>query len=85
MLIYTDTTYTADVYGTREYNTKDILTEEEEQELIMLYNKEERSDDETDKMYELIDKVITTGEIYDEWEDEISYYDLVDETFREID
>lgn len=84
MTIFTEVTYTADAYGTRKYETEGILTEEEEKRLEELYNKEERSDAETDEMYELLDMVIGTGDPYDEWEDDIEYYDLVDETFSEV-
>ena len=83
MTIFTEVTYTADVYGTRRYETEGILTEEEEKRLEELYNKEERSSEEIDEMYELVDMVIGTGDPYDEWEDDIEYYDLVDETFSE--
>ena len=75
--------YTANAYGTRKYETEGILTEEEEKRLEELYNKEERSSEEIDEMYELVDMVIGTGDPYDEWEDDIEYYDLVDETFSE--
>lgn len=84
MTIFTEVTYTANAYGTRKYETEGILTEEEEKKLKELYNKEERSSEETNEMYELLDMVIDTGDPYDEWEDDIEYYDLVDETFSEV-
>lgn len=84
MTIFTEVTYTANVYGTRKYETKGILTEEEEKRLEELYNKEERSDAEIDELRELLDMVIGTGDPSDEWEDDVEYYDLVDESFSEV-
>ena len=85
MLIYTDVTYAAEVYGTREYDTAEVLTLEEEDRLRDLVEKENKTTEELDEMHELISKVLTNGSIYDEWEDDVSYYDLVDEEFRELD
>lgn len=84
MTIFTEVTYTANVYGTRKYETKGILTEEEEKRLEELYNKEERSDAEIDELRELLDMVISTSDPSDEWEDDVDYYDLVDESFSEV-
>ena len=85
MLIYTDVTYAAEVYGTREYDTAEVLSEEEEDRLRDLVEKEDKTTEELDEMHELISRVLTNGSIYDEWEDDVSYYDLVDEEFRELD
>ena len=85
MLIYTDVTYAAEVYGTREYDTAEVLSEEEEDRLRDLVEKEGKTTEELDEMHELISRVLTNGSIYDEWEDDVSYYDLVDEEFRELD
>ena len=85
MLIYTDVTYSAEVYGTREYDTAEVLSTEEEDRLRDLVEKEDKTTEELDEMHELISRVLTNGSIYDEWEDDVSYYDLVDEEFRELD
>lgn len=85
MLIYTDVTYAAEVYGTREYDTAEVLSEEEENRLRDLVEKEDNTAEELDEMHELITRVLTNGSIYDEWTDDISYYDLVNEEFRELD
>ena len=85
MLVYTDVTYTAEIYGTREYDTAEVLNEEEEDRLRDLVEKEGKTPEELDEINELISRVLTNGSIYDEWEDDISYYDLVDEEFRELD
>lgn len=85
MLIYTDVTYAAEVYGTREYDTAEVLSEDEEDRLRDLVEKENKTTEELDEMHELISRVLTNGSIYDEWEDDVSYYDLVDEEFRELD
>ena len=85
MLIYTDVTYAAEVYGTREYDTAEVLNEEEEDRLRDLVEKESRTTEELYEMNELISRVLTNGSIYDEWEDDVSYYDLVAEEFRELD
>ena len=85
MLIYTDVTYSAEVYGTREYDTAEILNEEEEDRLRDLVEKEGKTTEELDEMNELISRVLTNGSIYDEWEDDVTYYELLDEEFRELD
>lgn len=85
MLIYTDVTYAAEVYGTREYDTAEVLSTDEEDRLRDLVEKEDKTTEELDEMHELISRVLTNGSIYDEWEDDVSYYDLVDEEFRELD
>ena len=85
MLIYTDVTYSAEVYGTREYDTTEVLSTDEEDRLRDLVEKEDKTTEEFDEMHELISRVLTNGSIYDEWEDDVSYYDLVDEEFRELD
>ena len=85
MLIYTDVTYAAEVYGTREYDTAEVLSEEEEDRLRDLVEKEGKTTEELDEMNELISRVLTNGSIYDEWEDDVSYYELLDEEFRELD
>ena len=85
MLIYTDVTYAAEVYGTREYDTTEVLSTDEEDRLRDLVEKEDKTTEELDEMHELITRVLTNGSIYDEWEDDVSYYDLVDEEFRELD
>ena len=85
MLIYTDVTYAAEVYGTREYDTAEVLSKEEEDILRDLVEKEGKTTEELDEMNELISRVLTNGSIYDEWEDDVSYYDLVAEEFRELD
>ena len=85
MLIYTDVTYAAEVYGTREYDTAEVLNEEEEDRLKDLVEKEGKTTEELYEMNELISRVLTNGSIYDEWEDDVSYYDLVAEEFRELD
>jgi len=85
MLIYTDVTYSAEVYGTREYDTAEVLSAEEEDRLRDLVEKEDKTTEELDEMHELITRVLTNGSIYDEWEDDVTYYDLVDEEFRELD
>lgn len=85
MLIYTDVTYAAEVYGTREYDTAEVLSEEEENRLRDLIEKEDNTAEELDEMHELIIRVLTNGSIYDEWTDDISYYDLINEEFRELD
>lgn len=85
MLIYTDVTYAAEVYGTREYDTAEVLSTDEEDRLRDLVEKENKTTEELDEMHELISRVLTNGSIYDEWEDDVSYYDLVDEEFRELD
>lgn len=85
MLIYTDVTYAAEVYGTREYDTAEVLTADEEDRLRDLVEKENKTTEELDEMHELISKVLTNGSIYDEWEDDVSYYELIDEEFRELD
>ena len=85
MLIYTDVTYAAEVYGTREYDTAEVLSTDEEDRLRDLVEKEDKTTEELDEMHELITRVLTNGSIYDEWEDDVSYYDLVDEEFRELD
>lgn len=85
MLIYTDVTYAAEVYGTREYDTAEVLSADEEDRLRDLVEKENKTTEELDEMHELISRVLTNGSIYDEWEDDVSYYDLVDEEFRELD
>lgn len=85
MLIYTDVTYAAEIYGTREYDTAEVLSADEEDRLKDLVEKENKTTEEFDEMHELISRVLTNGSIYDEWEDDVSYYDLVDEEFRELD
>lgn len=85
MLIYTDVTYSAEVYGTREYDTAEVLSTEEEDRLRDLDEKEDKTTKELDEMHELISKVIANGSIYDEWEDDVTYYDLIAEDFRELD
>lgn len=85
MLIYTDVTYAAEVYGTREYDTAEVLSEDEENRLRDLVEKENKTTEELDEMHELITRVLTNGLISDEWTDDISYYDLVSEEFRELD
>lgn len=85
MLIYTDVTYAAEVYGTREYDTAEVLSTDEEDRLRDLVEKEDKTTEELDEMHELITRVLTNGSIYDEWDDDISYYDLVNEEFRELD
>lgn len=85
MLIYTDVTYAAEIYGTREYDTAEVLSADEEDRLKDLVEKEGKTTEELDEMDKLISRVLTNGSIYDEWEDDISYYDLVDEEFRELD
>lgn len=85
MLIYTDVTYAAEIYGTREYDTAEVLSADEEDRLRDLVEKENKTTEELDEMHELISRVLTNGSIYDEWEDDVSYYDLVDEEFRELD
>ena len=85
MLIYTDVTYAAEIYGTREYDTAEVLSADEENRLRDLVEKENKTTEELDEMHELISRVLTNGSIYDEWEDDVSYYDLVDEEFRELD
>lgn len=85
MLIYTDVTYAAEVYGTREYDTAEVLSADEEDRLRDLVEKENKTTEELDEMHELISRVLTNGSIYDEWEDDVSYYELVDEEFRELD
>lgn len=85
MLIYTDVTYAAEVYGTREYDTAEVLSADEEDRLRDLVEKEEKTTEELDEMHELISRVLTNGSIYDEWEDDVSYYELIDEEFRELD
>lgn len=85
MLIYTDVTYAAEVYGTREYDTAEVLSTDEEDRLRDLVEKEDKTTEELDEMHELISRVLTNGSIYDEWEDDVSCYDLVDEEFRELD
>jgi len=85
MLIYTDVTYAAEIYGTREYDTAEVLSADEEDRLRDLVEKESKTTEEFDEMHELISRVLTNGSIYDEWEDDVSYYDLVDEEFRELD
>ena len=85
MLIYTDVTYAAEVYGTREYDTAEVLSADEEDRLRDLVEKENTTTEELDEMHELILRVLTNGSIYDEWTDDISYYDLIAEDFRELD
>ena len=85
MLIYTDVTYAAEVYGTREYDTAEVLITDEEDRLRDLVEKENKTTEELDEMHELITRVLTNGSIYDEWTEDISYYDLVNEEFRELD
>jgi hypothetical protein len=85
MLIYTDVTYAAEVYGTREYDTAEVLSADEEDRLRDLVEKENKTTEELDEMHELISRVLTNGSIYDEWEDDVSYYELIDEEFRELD
>lgn len=85
MLIYTDVTYAAEVYGTREYDTAEVLSADEEDRLRDLVEKENKTIEELDEMHELISRVLTNGSIYDEWEDDVSYYELIDEEFRELD
>ena len=85
MLIYTDVTYAAEVYGTREYDTTEVLNTDEEDRLRDLVEKEDKTTEELDEMHELISRVLTNGSIYDEWEDDVSYYELIDEEFRELD
>ena len=85
MLIYTDVTYAAEVYGTREYDTAEVLSTDEEDRLRDLVEKENKTTEELDEMHELITRVLTNGSIYDEWTEDISYYDLVNEEFRELD
>ena len=85
MLIYTDVTYSAEVYGTREYDTAEVLSTDEEDKLRDLVEKENKTTEELDEMHELISRVLTNGSIYDEWEDDVSYYELIDEEFRELD
>jgi hypothetical protein len=85
MLIYTDVTYAAEVYGTREYDTAEVLSTDEEDRLRDLVEKENKTTEELDEMHELISRVLTNGSIYDEWEDDVSYYELIDEEFRELD
>lgn len=84
MLIYTDVTYAAEVYGTREYDTAEVLSADEEDRLRDLVEKENKTTEELDEMHELISRVLTNGSIYDEWEDDVSYYELIDEEFREL-
>lgn len=85
MLIYTDVTYAAEIYGTREYDTAEVLSADEEDRLRDLVEKENKTTEELDEMHGLISRVLTNGSIYDEWEDDISYYELIDEEFRELD
>lgn len=85
MLIYTDVTYAAEVYGTREYDTAEVLSADEEDRLRDLVEKENKTTEELDEMHELISRVLTNGSIYDEWEDDVTYYELIDEEFRELD
>lgn len=85
MLIYTDVTYAAEIYGTREYDTAEVLSADEEDRLKDLVEKENKTTEEFDEMHELISRVLTNGSIYDEWEDDVSYYELIDEEFRELD
>ena len=84
MLIYTDVTYAAEVYGTREYDTAEVLSADEEDRLRDLVEKENTTTEELDEMHELILRVLTNGSIYDEWTDDISYYDLIAEDFKEL-
>jgi len=85
MLIFTDVTYSAEVYGTREYDTAEVLSADEEDRLRDLVEKENKTTEELDEMHELISRVLTNGSIYDEWEDDVTYYELIDEEFRELD
>jgi len=86
MKLVTNVIYGATAYCTRIYDVEDILTKEEK-ELLKKYSNGEHSDftqEEFEKCDEIMSKVLDANIDFEEYEEDVYFDDLLDETIDSI-
>lgn len=84
MTIKTDVIYSADIYCTRVYDLEGMFTEEQEEFIKKIFLSKEKPSDEEWKQYEDFLDYIYRHAKYEEYDDDIYYGDLLEETVSEI-